>query len=249
MHAPVDFAAGGYKFIPAVFQYSSGAMALPGHEIARVQFRSPVPLAEGFARIETIIRASTRPLTAFCGCELRSPEPVTEAGFRAFNERYVVTLKKWGLFDGGVNPVARSNVCPEVSPPAEPSFHAFCFTVASINTAPSFVIAGGAEAREGAGSYVERTVRLGDTSADGMREKAIYVLGEMERRLAAFGLTWADTTATQAYTVHNVSPVMAGEIVRRGAARNGLTWHFNRPPVRELDFEMDCRGVAHERIA
>jgi hypothetical protein len=36
--------------------------------------------------------------------------------------------------------------------------------------------------------------------------------------------------------------------VRRGAARAGLTWHFNRPPVQELDFEMDCRGVAIERV-
>jgi hypothetical protein len=28
----------------------------------------------------------------------------------------------------------------------------------------------------------------------------------------------------------------------------GLTWHFNRPPVQELEFEMDCRGVAVERV-
>jgi hypothetical protein len=121
--------------------------------------------------------------------------------------------------------------------------------VAWVNPAPSFVIAGGAEARAGAGSYVERTVRLGDTSPAGLREKAVYVLGEMERRLAAFGLTWSDTTATQVYTVHEIHPFVADEIARRGAMRSGLTWHFNRPPVRELDYEMDCRGVAHERIA
>ena len=41
---------------------------------------------------------------------------------------------------------------------------------------------------------------------------------------------------------------LAVEIVRRGAARSGLTWHFNRPPVTGLEFEMDCRGVMYEQV-
>ena len=244
----VDFTAGGYRFLPAVFQYSGGAAALLGHAIERVRFRAPVPIAEGFARIERIIGAAGRPLTAFCACELRSPAPFTEQGFRAFNEVYVVTLEKWGLFDGKVNPVARSNVCPEIDPPAEPSFHAFSFTVAAADAAPSFVIAGSGEAKEGGASYRERTVRHGETTPDAMREKAHYVLGEMERRLGALGFGWADTTTTQVYTVHDLHPFLADEIVRRGAARSGLTWHFARPPVRGLEYEMDCRGVGCERV-
>jgi hypothetical protein len=248
MAGTADFAAGNYRFIPAVFQYSGGAAALPGHGIQRVRFHNPVPLKQGFERIERVIKDAGRPLTAFCACELRSPEPFTEQGFRAFNEIYVVTLQKWGLFDGKTNPVARSNVCPEIDPPAEPSFHAFSFTVAAADAAPSFVISGSAEAREGGASYKERTIRHGETSADAMREKAVHVLGEMERRLAAFGLSWADTTATQVYTVHDLHPFLAGEIVRRGAARSGLTWHYARPPVKELDYEMDCRGVSDERV-
>jgi hypothetical protein len=36
--------------------------------------------------------------------------------------------------------------------------------------------------------------------------------------------------------------------VRRGAAKAGLTWHFNRPPVVGLEYEMDCRGVRIERV-
>jgi hypothetical protein len=107
MSDAVDFSAGGYRFIPGVFQYSGGAAALPGHEIQRVRFRRPVPLKQGFERIERIITEAGRPLTSFCACELRSPAPFTEQGFRAFNEIYVVTLEKWGLFDGKVNPVAR----------------------------------------------------------------------------------------------------------------------------------------------
>ena len=248
MQLAADFTPGGYRFIPAVFQYSGGVAALPGYEIERVRFRQPVPLAEGFAAIERIIGAAGRPLTAFCACELRSPAPFTEQGFRAFNESYVVTLGKWGLYDGATNPVARSNVCPEIDPPPQPSFHAFSFTVARPDAPPSFVNAGSGEAVEGGASYAERIIRRGDTSPEGLREKARHVLGEMERRMAALGLAWADATATQVYTVFDPYPFLADEIVRRGAAHAGLTWHFCRPPVIDIDFEMDCRSVRSERV-
>jgi hypothetical protein len=111
---------------------------------------------------------------------------------------------------------------------------------------PTFVVAGSGEAREGGASYRERTVRHGETSPEAMREKAIFVLAEMERRLKLLGFGWAHTTATQVYTVHDLHPFLADEIVRRGAARAGLTWHFCRPPVQGLEYEMDCRGVAVE---
>ena len=248
MAGAVNFSAGGYRFLPSVFQFSGGAAALSGHAIERVRFHRPVPLKQGFERIERLITEAGRPLTSFCACEFRSPAPFTEQGFRAFNEVYVVTLQKWGLFDGKVNPVARSNVCPQIDPPPEPSFHAFSFTVQARDAAPSFVIAGSAETREGTGSYGERTIRRGESSSEAMREKACYVLGEMERRLAVLGLGWADTTATQVYTVRDLYPFLADEIVRRGAARAGLTWHYARPPVQGLEYEMDCRAVARETV-
>jgi hypothetical protein len=248
----VEFAAGGYRYIPGVFQYSGGVAASPGFAVRRVRFDTPVPVAAGFAAIARFITAAGRPLTSFCACELRSPAPFDDSGFRAFNQSYVVTLREWGIMqgpDGGErNPVARSNVCPEIDPPGEPSFYAFCFTIEASDAASSFVIAGSGEAREGGASYAERTVRHGETNADAMREKAVFVLGEMERRLALLGVSWAATTATQAYTVHDLYPFLADEIVRRGAARAGLTWHFCRPPVRGLEFEMDCRGVGWEEV-
>ena len=172
-----DFPAGNYRFIPAVFQYSSGAAADPGFEIERVRFDRLLPLAEGFARAANYIEAAGRPLTSFCACELRSPAAFTEDGFRIFNEHYVKTLAQWGLFDGTSNPVARSNVCPEIDPPAEPSFHAFSFTRPGNAATPSFVIAGGAEARGGSGSYPERIVRYRDLSPIGIAGK-----GSLHRR-------------------------------------------------------------------
>jgi hypothetical protein len=208
-----------------------------------------VPLDPGFARIEKIIISAGRPLTSFCACELRSPAPFTEAGFVAFNRIYVGTLQRWGIFDGTTNPVARSNVCPAVDPPSMPSFYAFSYTEeAPADADPSFVIAGSGEAPEGRGNYRDHIVRLGDVTAAGLREKARFVLAEMERRMGALGFSWPDTTATQLYTVHDIHPFLAEEIVRRGAARAGLTWHYNRPPVVDLEYEMDCRGVTVERI-
>ena len=101
---------GGYAFVPAVMQYSAGVRALPGFRIERVRFARLVTLRDGFARIAGLLRAAGRPLTAFCACELRSPAPFTEAGFRAFNHDYTGVLKEWGLLESGANPVARSNV-------------------------------------------------------------------------------------------------------------------------------------------
>ena len=243
-----SFAPGGYRFVPGPFQYSGGVAAEPGYRIVRVRFANPAPLEAGFKAIEQFIGAAGRPMTAFCACELRSPAPFTEDGFRAFNKIYVGTLTRWGLFDGTTNPVARSNVCPAIDPPPEPSFHAFSFTETATDRAPSFVVAGSGEAPEGPGSYNERIIRLGDTSVDGLREKAHDVAGEMERRMRVLGVGWRDTTATQVYCVHDIHPLLADELVRRGAARHGLTWHFCRPPVVGLEYEMDCRGVGIERV-
>src|ERR1041384_2242152 len=162
--AALAFEPGGYRFVKGVFQYSAGVAAMPGYRIVRVQFRRPVPLDEGFGRIKQIITAAGRPLTAFCACELRSPAPFTESGFIAFNKIYVGTLERWKIFDGATNPVARSNVCPAIEPPPEPSFHAFSYTETAPDTEGSFVVAGSAEAKEGGASYRERIVRLGDTS-------------------------------------------------------------------------------------
>ena len=243
------FEPGGYSFVPGVFQYSAGVAALPGYRIERVRFRKPVPLVEGFARIAATIRASGRPLTAFCACELRSPEPFTETGFKAFNEVYVGTLSEWELYRDGVNPVARANVCPETGRPAGPSFHAFCYTVEAADAPPSFVVAGSGECPEGKGSYREHTVALGDVSVDGLRRKAEWVLAEMTRRMAVLGQGWNDVTAAQLYTVHDIHPILASTLAPSGAMRAGLAWHYCRPPVVDLEFEMDCRGVQIERLA
>ena len=87
-----------------------------------------------------------------------------------------------------------------------------------------------------------------DLSPGGMLAKVRHVHGIMEARMASLGFGWADTTATQVYTMHDIHPFMADEVLRRGAGRHGATWHFCRPPVIDLEYEVDCRGVAVERV-
>src|ERR687886_535857 len=96
----VAFEARGVPSIPGPFQYSAGVAALPGFAIERIRLHAPVPLADGFALAERLIGEAGRPPTSFFACELRSPAPFTDEGFRAFNETYVGTLERWGLFRG-----------------------------------------------------------------------------------------------------------------------------------------------------
>lgn len=244
----IVFEPGGYRFIEAVFQYSGGVAAEPGFAIERARLMRPLPLAAGFAAVEAHMRGMGRPTTAFCACELRSSAPFTEEGFIAFNRRYVRTLEEWGIVRAGVNPVARTNVCPVHDIPAEPSLHAFSYTVPAGTTRGGFIVAGGGEAREVGGSFRDGIVRRGDVSPDGLREKVRFVMAEMEARLALLGVGWRDAVSTQAYTVHDIGPLIGEEIAKRGAAAGGLAWHFCRPPVVDIDFEMDVRGAAREIV-
>ena len=243
------FEPGSYRYLRGVRQYSAGIRAQDGYRLERVRFSRPLPLIEGFLRIQQHLETIGRPLAAFGACELRSPEPFTEQGFVDFNNIYMGTLKAWGIYEeGGDNPIARSNVCPELTKPLSPSIHAFTYTVPDAKAKPSFVIAGSAEAPEGMSDYRTHSISLGDLSQEGLLKKGHWVLNEMERRMAGLGFSWADSTATQVYSIHNIHPIMVSEIVKRGAALSGIDWHYNRPPVQDLEFEMYCRSVYAEIV-
>jgi hypothetical protein len=66
------------------------------------------------------------------------------------NRHYVERRAAWGIFRDEVTPVARSNVCSEIDPPATPSFYAFSYTVPSGHRRDAQLCrAGSGEAREG----------------------------------------------------------------------------------------------------
>src|ERR1043166_6873428 len=142
---------------------------------------SSAPAATASSTPSFSTRAVSRPSRAIASCERGSPALCTEEGFREFNEIYAAKLKLWGLYDGKVNPVARSNVCPALNPPREPSLHAFCYTdVDGGEKNGGFIVAGSGEAPERKLNYRDFIVRRGDVSPAGLREKACFVLGIME---------------------------------------------------------------------
>lgn len=227
-------AEGGFAFLEGVFPYSQGAVALDGFAIERVRFARPLPLAEGFRRIAAHLEHVARPKTAFCACELRSPKPFSFAGFGAFNRGYVAVLERWGLFRDGRNAVARSNVAPDIDPPAEPSFYAFSYTVPAAHEGRDFVVAGSGEWPEG-GRFPEDIVQ-------GFPNKVVWVLDMMEARMRGLGgFAFSDASAVQVYTVR---PFPMELVARR--AGSAVAWHYCRPPIEGLEFEMDARSISVE---
>ncbi len=247
-----SFEPGGFSFLEGGFPYSAGVVARPGFEIRRVRFGQLQPMAAGFARIAAILQAQGRPTTALCAAELRSPQPFTMAGFQGFNRDYVDVLGQWGLVRNGLNPVARSNVCPLHDAPAEPGFHAFCYTVPT-GAAPAapqpatFVVAGSGEWPEHL-PFPDGIVARGDSSPTGMAAKIAYVLQTMRSRCDGLGADWAAVSAAHVYTGHDIQPFLASHFAASGLLRNGLDWQVCAPPILELEFEMDVRRITHETL-
>ena len=211
-------------------------------------FQRPLPYRSGFEQIEKALAANDRPKAALCGIELRCPKPYTFPGFASFNAEYAAILKDWGVFVNGVNPVARTNVAPVVLPPTEPLLYGFSFT----NPCPegllsTFVVAGAGELPEGILAR-EGIVALGDTSVEGLKIKSRFVMDLMESRLRGLGVDWPLVSAIDIYTAHSLTPLLPEIVLSRvGAASiHGVSWHFTYPPIEEIEYEMDMRGVRTE---
>src|SRR5260221_11000461 len=79
-------------------------------------------------------------------------------------------------------------------------------------------------------NYRDHIVARGDLTAAALRQKAVWVLSEMERRLSSLGGTGRGTTPLQLYTAHHIHSFLAGEIVARGATPQRTTSLFHPPP-------------------
>jgi hypothetical protein len=184
MTALIAFDAGGYSYLKGGFQYSAAVIAQPGFEVERARLTAPAPWSIGKGLIEAHLARLGRPTTALCAVELRSPLPLSEADFVAFNREYVIPLERWGLYRDGANPVARCNLCPAVGAPEEACLYAFSYTVKSGANARTFITSGAAECPDRP-NYRDNIVRLGETGPEALREKLRFALGDIEERLAA----------------------------------------------------------------
>jgi hypothetical protein len=240
---------GGYSFLRGAKPFSAGVVAAEGFAIEYVRLSRSIPWKAGFERLDAQLRAAGRPRAALCAIALRSPAAFTFSGFREFNDGYVDLLKSWDILVDGVNPIARTNVAPEIDPPAAPALHSFAYTVPAEHGAASFVVAGGGELPDGSFDPAD-IIRHNETTPDAMASKAEFVLGLMEGRLHGLGVSWNEVTHTNIYTVHDVNALLAPVILPRigAAALHGVTWHYTRPPIVGLEYEMDVRGGTRETL-
>jgi hypothetical protein len=239
---------GGYSFLKGIAPYSGGVVASQDFEIERARLAKPLPIAQAFARLDAHLAALGRPAQALCGMELRSPSPFTFQGFSDFNAGYVHFLEQRKILVNGLNPVARTNVAPAIAPPSEPVVYAFSYTVPAHAARRSFAVAGSGELPEGSLDPHD-VVRRGENSLQALAEKARYVLAIMDGRVRGLGASWEEVNAVDVYTVHDIGPLMQPLIMpRTGNAPHGISWHFTRPPITSIEYEMDVRGSNREIV-
>lgn len=241
---------GGYHFLTGIAPYSSGVIAASGYEIVHATLKASLPWQAGFEAVDAHLHAVGRPRHALCGMALRSPEPYTMDGFIGFNRAYCAVLQDWDVFVDGHNPVARTNVAPVLDAPPTSVLHAFSYTIPQAKQkGPTFVVAGAGElaSRE---LVRDGIVRLGEVSPDAMREKATYVMDVMTKRLTGLGGSWDDVRVVNIYSAHSVDALVNEVVLPRigGAVRHGVHWFLTRPPIVEIEFEMDMRGVLQEIV-
>ncbi|MGO9607560.1 MAG: hypothetical protein ACLQAT_29870 [Candidatus Binataceae bacterium] len=247
----LDNSKGNYKFLSGRgVPFSSGAVADSGYGIVHATFRPLVRLSEGYGLIERHLRDVDRAINTVCGVELRIPAPLTPAGFEEFNRAYLERIAAWGVMVDRFNPIARTNVAPAVATIDEPSLYGFYYIVPAAGVSrPAFVLAGAPEMATSADGKRE-IVALGDVSSEGLRRKTLCVIDNLGKVLGEMKLNWSDASAVNLYTVHNLQPLFASDLIPALgiAAHRGIRWHYSRPPVVGLELEIDCYAAQRELV-
>ncbi|MEE3234336.1 MAG: RidA family protein [Candidatus Latescibacterota bacterium] len=246
----IQHPSGNYHFLKGIDPYSCGVVANQGFEIIHAKLSAPVELNMGFDYIANYLEDLSLERNALCAMELRSPKPYSMQGFIEFNSNYCQTLQKWGLYVDGLNPIARTNIAPQFAPPNSPQLHAFSYVTKNPHVLrKTLVVAGAGELIEGL-LETNRIIRPGDTSNDAIAEKARYVLQVMTDRLKGLGGNWELINCIDVYTIYPLVDLLSSEILPALdiSHHNGIHWYYSRPPVIDIDFEMDMRGTITDRV-
>jgi hypothetical protein len=227
------FASGNYRFLAAPGRpFSSGIVADDGYDLVHATFFRPVPLAEGLEAARRHVEATGRPVAALGAFELRIPAPLSGEGFAEFNKPYVERMTALGLVSDGELVTARTNVAPTLAGVAEPSLHAFTYTVAGRRRErAAFRLSGSTESnREGSGA-----------------DRLLSIVATLEARMAELSVTWDDATDVAVYgascaAVDSVVPSCGT------AGLRGLTWFPSHPPIVDFAYEIDAMGVGTEIV-
>ena len=245
--ALMDNTTGNFRFRKGSGKFSSGGtVAMKGYEIVHVAFATLPPLAKGLEMMDAHLKKEHRPPHALCGLELRSPRQFTFTEFGELSVAYVEHLSKRNLLVDGNNPVARVNVAPELNPPSEVSLFGFSYTAPQQAARPSFLAASG----ELSGEYPKGITARGDISTNGLRQKLTKELANVDHALEELGVDWSGVTDFVVFTVHNIHPLVRELLLPRiGAAKNfGIHWYYCRPPIKELEIEIQVRGCSRDLV-
>ena len=239
---------GGYRFLEGISPYCSGVIANSGYEIVHVTLQQQLPWKQGMLAARQYIGERNLPSFALCGFELRCSRPYSMDGFIDFNTGYCSVLKEWDMYVDGVNPVARTCVAPVVDAPRETMLFGFSYCTGSTTAWETFVVAGGGELT---GSLREGDiVREGETDDAAMADKAQAVVNLMNDRLTALGADPEKLTTVDIYTAHPMAEIYRTDVIPGipGVAGLGAQWFLSRPPIEDIEFEMDMRGVRTEHV-
>lgn len=242
--------SGGFSFLNGIEPYSCGVKADPGYEMVRVTFEKPTHWQNEFAKIDQYLATARLDRCCLTAIELRSPQVRSLDEFKTFNADYRDVLRDWNLFIDDRNPIARTNVVPTHPTVGETVIHAFTHTRKRLDFSSStFVVSGAGELRDGV-LDVGNLIRYRDLSKQGLTEKVAYVRDVVTSRIVGLGATWEEVTTVAVYTTHPVQDIL-DEIVRPAigrANRFGLQLFDSRPPIFDVEFEMDARGVHQEVV-
>lgn len=236
MSAPrvVHNRTGGYRFLSTEARpFSHGAVADAEFDLTHATFERPIPLEEGIEAAVRHVAAAARPAAAIAGFELRSPKPLSQADFEAFNRAYIAILRRVGIEVEGLIPAARTNVAPIIGAVDRPSVFGFTYTVPARGASSAFLMAGVPEEVAG--------------NARAMLRNITEILAG---RAATLGCRLSDSTAVQVYAAGALDPDAIADVATElgDAAIHGLRWFPSRPPIEGLNYEIDARAARTELV-
>ncbi|MSV64120.1 MAG: hypothetical protein F2845_02620 [Actinobacteria bacterium] len=236
----VEHPNGSYRYLPAISAYSAGFATSVGFEITALRLLDCPSLDQGFKRIDAEIKQRGLTSSALAGIQLRSPGAFSFDGFAKFNNEYRQLLVERSLILEDANPVSRTNVIPIHEGPSEPSIAmAFIVHPSKGLGGTDFIVAGAGEVAGDLGP--ENIIARGDLSPHGLNLKVECVLDIMVERLVGLGASGKSPTTINVYTVHEISNLAASiEAKIASIAKYGYASWLTRPPVKEIEFEMDC---------
>lgn len=234
---------GTYRYLPAGDAFSAGVAAEPGHAIIGLQFASHLPLAQALDVVDDEIERRGLPAASLVALHLRGPEVLTPEAFGAFNVEYLGHLERRGLLIDGASPLARTNVVPLFSPPAEAGVFAAFLVVPRDGASGDVVVAGATESVDGG------IAAFGDVTPIGLREKSRVVVSVVLERLRRLEADGDAPTGIAVYSAHDVEDLPALFSTHLPASeRIGYLTYPSRPPVLYLEFEVDCVRVSEWHV-